>query len=244
MTKILYYIYQILVAPLLAAVTIITAIEVIIGCTVGKASFWSYWPGCIWSKAMVRLLLLPVKIEGRENMVDGESYVIVANHQGAFDIFLVYGYLGRNFKWMMKQSLRNMPLVGKACEKAGHIFVDNSGPKKIQQTYERARAILQNGTSVVVFPEGARTWDGKMRGFKRGAFQLADELQLPILPMTINGAFQVLPRSRGFNFVSWHPLKLTIHPAMPPRPHTATSEHEAMDEAKAIIASKLEPIQQ
>lgn len=239
MIKFFYYIYQLLISPLLLLITVITALEVTIGCTIGNAAFWSYYPGRIWSWLMIRLLLLPVHVEGRENMDPHQSYVIIANHQGAFDIFLIYGFLGRSFKWMMKQSLRNIPLVGKACESADYIFVDKSGPKKIQQTYERARAILQHGMSVVVFPEGARTWDGKLQTFKRGAFQLADELQLPLLPITIDGPFQVLPRARGFNFVNWHPLKMIIHPAIPPRPHTQTSEHETMDEAKEIIASAL-----
>lgn len=236
---IIYRLYQILIAPLLLLITGVTAISVILGCTIGNAAFWSYHPGRLWSWAMIRLLLLPVHVEGRENMDKRQSYVIISNHQGAFDIFLIYGFLGRSFKWMMKQSLRNIPLVGKASESAGFIFVDKSGPKKIQQTYDRARAILQHGMSVVVFPEGARTLDGNMQPFKRGAFQLADELQLPMLPITINGSYDVLPRVRGFNFVAWHPLSMTIHPAMPPRQHTQTSEHEAMDEAKAIIASGL-----
>ena len=86
--------------------------------------------------------------------------MFVANHQGSFDIFLIYGFLGRNFKWMMKKSLRKMPFVGKACEAAGHIFVDKSGPKKVIETIEHARHVLQDGTSLVVFPEGARTFTG------------------------------------------------------------------------------------
>ncbi|MBO4906109.1 MAG: 1-acyl-sn-glycerol-3-phosphate acyltransferase [Bacteroidaceae bacterium] len=239
MTILLYRIYQIIISPLLLLATGLTAITVIIGCTVGNAAFWSYHPGRLWSKVMIRLLLLPVKIEGLENIKQGQSYVMIANHQGSFDIFLIYGYLGRSFKWMMKQSLRNIPLVGKACESSGFIFVDKRGPKKIQETYDRARNILKHGTSVVVFPEGARTWDGKMQPFKRGAFQLAEELQLPLLPMTIQGSYEVLSRSRGFNFVNWHPLRLIIHPAIPPCPRTATSERELMEKATEIISSSL-----
>ena len=65
--------------------------------------------------------------------------------------------------------------------------------------------------SVVVFPEGARTFTGHMGVFKKGAFMLADELQLPVVPLTINGAFNVMPRMRDWHFVNWHPLSLTIH---------------------------------
>jgi len=238
--KYIYCLYQLLISPVLLVLTILTGIATIVGCTIGSASWWSYYPGKCWSWAMIRLLLLPVRVEGLEYMDDAQSYVIIPNHQGAFDIFLVYGFLGRHFKWMMKAQLRQMPLVGKACESAGFIFVDQKGgPKKMKETHDRARAILQGGTSVVVFPEGARTWDGRMRPFKRGAFQLADELQLPLLPVTINGSFEVLPRTRGFNFVTWHPLELIIHPPVHLQGQGTDSEHTAMDETFGIIQSRL-----
>ena len=67
--------------------------------------------GSIWSRIVCRVLLLPIKVEGRENIDKHQSYVFVANHQGPMDIFLIYGYLNRNFKWMMKKALRKMPLA-------------------------------------------------------------------------------------------------------------------------------------
>ena len=187
---------------------------------------------------MIRLLLLPVHVEGREHLDSQQSYVFVANHQGAFDIFLIYGFLGRHFKWEMKESLRNIPLVGRACEAADFIFISKN-PKKIQESQDRARRILQGGVSVVVFPEGARTWDGKMIPFKRGAFQLACELQLPVLPLTINGSFHVLPRKAGFNFVHRHPLKLTIHQPIQPNGSGVEAERALMSEAQSVIQSAL-----
>lgn len=70
--------------------------------------------------------------------------------------------------------------------------------------------------SLVVFPEGARTFTGHMGLFRRGAFSLADELQLPVCPLTINGSFLVMPRTRDYRWINWHPLTLTIHkPIMP-----------------------------
>ncbi|MBQ7495260.1 MAG: 1-acyl-sn-glycerol-3-phosphate acyltransferase [Bacteroidaceae bacterium] len=236
-----YKLYQLFIAaPILLVLTLLTSIATTVGCTVGNASWWSYYPGKWWSWAFLRVLLLPVHVEGREHMDSRQSYVIIPNHQGAFDIFLVYGFIGRNFKWMLKKQLRNMPLVGRACEAAGFIFVDQKGgPKALKETHDRARAILQGGTSLVVFPEGARTFDGSLGRFKRGAFQLADELQLPLLPVTINGSFQVLPRTRGFNFVDWHPLSMTIHHPIPPQGQGPEAEHATMEQARDIIASAL-----
>ena len=208
----MYRLYQILIVlPLVLLATVLTAVVTIIGCTFGKARTWGYYPPMVWSRLMCWLMLLPVKVEGRELLEKRQSYVFVANHQGPYDIFLVYGFLGRNFKWMMKKSLRSIPLVGKACESAGHIMVDKSGPKAIHKTYEQGREVLKHGVSLVVFPEGARSFTGHMAKFRRGAFQLADELQLPVVPVTIDGSFDVLPRQKGINFVTWHPLRLVIH---------------------------------
>lgn len=215
--KYLYRIYQLLIAlPLIAIYTLITCLMVTIGCTLGNGHFWGYYPGKWWAQFIIRILLLPVKVEGRENLVKGQSYVFVANHQGAFDIFLIYGFLSRNFKWMMKRQLRQMPFVGKACESAHHIFVDKRGASKIRETYDRARQTLQGGMSLVVFPEGARSFTGHMGVFKRGAFMLADDIELPVVPLTINGSFDIMPRTRDMKWVVWHPLRLTIHkPILP-----------------------------
>lgn len=235
----LYRLYQLFIAaPILLLLTILTALATTLGCSLGNASWWSYYPGMLWSRAMIRLLLLPVHIEGREHMDPKQSYVFVANHQGAFDIFLIFGFLNRHFKWVMKESLRNIPLVGRACEAADFIFISHN-PKKIQDSHARARRILQGGVSVVVFPEGARTWDGKMIPFKRGAFQLACELQLPVLPMTIDGSFHVLPRSAGFNFVHRHSLSLTIHEPIQPDGKGIEAERALMSEAQSVIQSVL-----
>lgn len=215
--KYLYRTYQLLIAlPLIALCTVLTALVTTIGCTLGNGNFWGYYPGMLWGRAVIALLLLPVKVEGREHLQPGQSYVFVSNHQGSFDIFLIYGFLGRNFKWMMKHQLRKMPFVGRACSAAHHIFVDKRSPKKVQQTYQQARSILQQGMSLVVFPEGARTFTGHMGAFKRGSFLLADELSLPVVPLTINGSFNVMPRTRDMRWVSWHRLTLTIHPPIAP----------------------------
>ena len=226
MLSLLYKLYQIIVGlPILLFITIFTALEVGIGTTIGNGHFWGYYPGRWWAKVIVRVLLIPIKIEGRENLEKDQSYVFVANHQGIFDIFVIYGYLGRNFKWMMKHELGKIPFIGYACRKSHQIFVDKRGPKKIQRTYERAREILQEGYSVTVFPMGT---------FKKGAFALADELQLPVVPLTINGSFDILPRTKGFiNLINWHPLSLTIHQPIYPvgqgPDNVAATMHQAYD---------------
>ncbi len=239
--KYLYRTYQLLIAlPLIAIYTVITSLIVIIGCSLGNGHFWGYYPGKWWAQFIIRILMLPVKVEGRENLVKGQSYVFVANHQGSFDIFLIYGFLCRNFKWMMKRQLRQMPFVGKACEAAHHIFVDKRGASKIRATYDSARQTLQGGMSLVVFPEGARTFTGHMGVFKRGAFMLADDIELPVVPLTINGSFDVMPRTRDMKWVVWHPLRLTIHKPIQPIGKGADNIKYLEQESYKVVMSGLE----
>lgn len=234
MLKILYAIYQICFAlPLILVLTLLTALTTIIGSLLGGAHVWGYWPGKVWSQLICVLLLLPVHVEGRERVHKRTSYVFVPNHQGAFDIFLIYGYLGRNFKWMMKKSLRKIPFVGKACESAGHIFVDRANPKGIRQTMKQAESSLVDGVSLVVFPEGRRTMDGRLGDFKRGAFLLADDLGLPVVPVSISGSFKILPRTG--KWIHWHPLTLTIHEPIPPFGKGAENVRLTMERAREAV---------
>lgn len=242
MISIIYKLYQLLVVlPLFIILTLITALTVVIGCTFGNGHFWGYYPGKWWSVITIRLLLLPVKVEGRENLDPNRSYVFVSNHQGSFDIFLIYGFLCRNFKWMMKRQIGKIPFVGVACRAAHHIFVDKRTPGKVRKTYQQAKETLQDGMSLVVFPEGARTFTGHMGYFKRGAFMLADELQLPVVPLTINGSFDVKPRMKDLSWVYWHPLTLTIHPPILPSGKGNDAMGEMAERSQAQIMTALEP---
>ena len=233
----LFRIYQILIViPILAAVTIIASIITIIMCIPTKGRFWGYYPAKIWAALFCWMNFVRVKVCGKENIDKKTSYVFVANHQGAFDIFSIYGFLGHNFKWMMKASLRKIPFVGFSCRQAGHIFVDRSNAASIRKSMQKAEKQLCGGMSIVVFPEGSRSKTGKMGTFKRGAYLLATELNLPVVPITINGAYKILPRSTALPRPGR--ITLTIHKPIyaPPEGHNL---QQLMDESKNAIASAL-----
>ncbi|MDE6099803.1 MAG: 1-acyl-sn-glycerol-3-phosphate acyltransferase [Paramuribaculum sp.] len=223
---VLYRIYQLLImAPVLLVATIVAALTTIIGCALGGGRWWGYYPARWWGRLFCIMSLVRVKVTGAENIDPATSYVFVANHQGAYDIFSIYGYLPHKFRWMMKASLRKIPLVGYACEKAHQIYVDKSSPSALRHTMERAEEVLRGGTSLVVFPEGARTWNGHMRPFKRGAFTLANEFSLPLVPVTIDGAFDIMPRTRKIPRPGT--IRLTIHPPIP-SPENPARQAEAI----------------
>lgn len=238
--KFLYRLYQLLIFfPLFVVVTIFVALLTSLGCMVGLSRWFAFLPTRFWGWFTIRFLFLPVKVEGREHLQPRQSYIFAANHQGAFDIFLLSGFLGREFKWMMKASLRKVPFVGMACEKASYIFVDKSSRKAVAKTMDDARQRLVGGTSLAVFPEGARTFSGHMGIFRRGAFQLADELQLPVVPITIDGCFDVMPRTKDFHFAQWHPLRLVIHPPIVPTSQGADNIKRTLEESYRIIMDAL-----
>ena len=210
--NILYKIYSFCIAlPLFAVVTMVIATAVVIASLFGDHDTVSYHGPKWWSRITCWLFLIPVRVEGRENIDPKQSYVFLANHQGYFDIFLVYGYLGHNFKWMMKEYLKKIPFVGYACVRSRQIYVGDT-LASIQKTVVQAQQTLHGGMSMVIFPEGTRTYTGEMGPFKKGAFTLANEIGLPIVPMTINGSFHVF--NRKAKSVTQGPLTLTIHPAI------------------------------
>lgn len=196
--KIPYILYQYLISfPLIVVVTLFTAIFTIV-CFPWKNGKAPRAVQVFWSRSVLWLLLVPIKVTGKENVDPKQSYVFVANHQSFLDVFAVYGWLPNNFKWMMKKELRKIPFVGTACAVAGHIFVDRSNPRAALQSVELVKKELVDGISTVIFPEGTRTKNGEMGRFKQGAFKIAMDLHLPVVPISLVGFYDAMPRNHFY----------------------------------------------
>lgn len=240
MKRIFYLLYLWLVAmPIFVVLTILTAVIVMIGCLLGGQSVFSYYPGKIWSWLTCYLMLCPVRVRGRNNLDADQSYVFVANHQGAFDIFLIYGFLGVPMKWVMKAGIAKIPFVGAACRAAGFIFVDNTSAKSATQSVYAAEKCLKSGSSIVVFPEGSRSYTGRMIKFKKGAFQMAVDLHVPIVPISLNGPFDVL--KIGNLCPHPHRLEMIIHEPINTDDIVANGKElqQLAEKTQGIIASGL-----
>lgn len=234
----LFVLYQWLVAlPVLLVLTILTAVFTIVLSPVFPNAQFSYFPARWWGRFFCYLLFIKVKVTGIEKLDPKKSYVIAANHQSIYDIFVVYGWLPMIFKWVMKAELRRIPLVGKACESAGHIFINRKNPVSAKKSLDRAEAQLRNGVSVVVFPEGTRTYTGQMGKFKKGAFRMAADLQLPIVPVTLRGCFERLPRN-GF-VVTPGLIEMIIHEPVEVKGYEHEKQPELMQKLHDIIESAL-----
>ncbi|MCW3806203.1 lysophospholipid acyltransferase family protein [Plebeiibacterium marinum] len=168
--------------------------------------------GVMWAKTVAFFTPMRVAVTGREHITKGQSYVIVANHQSAYDIFALYGFLGIDFRWIMKKELRHAFGIGPASARVGHIFIDRSSPKAAYDSIKEAKNKLVKGTSVVVFPEGTRSDSNTVRRFKSGAFKIAEDLELPILPVTIKDTHKIY-RGKGVD-VKPGRVSITINPCI------------------------------
>ena len=205
---VLYGLYQyIIVWPIMVVLTLFTAVFTMLFVPFRNAEF-VHKVQQFWSRSFYRLMFLPVTVEGLEHIQQGQSYVFVSNHQSMFDVWLIYGWLPVIFKWLMKAELRKVPFVGTACKAAGHIFVDRRNPKAAMESMEEVKKQLKDGVCTVIFPEGTRTKDGQVGRFKRGAFQIALDLQLPVVPISLSGCYNVLPK--GKPFVYRRPVRMYV----------------------------------
>ncbi len=195
--KILYFLYQpykwILYIPFFCLSTILFGPIAAILAFLADDRIASFVGGVIWARLNSWMIPMIVKVSGRENIDTKQSYVVIANHQSAFDIFVLYGFLNINFKWVMKQEARKLPGIGIGCEKVGHIFIDRTDHDSAIKSLNEAKKKIINGTSIIFFPEGTRSFDGVVMDFKKGAFKMALDLNLPILPVSIIGTKEVLP---------------------------------------------------
>ncbi len=181
------------VLPILVLTTTILGSFIIVLSFLGAPDYSSRVFGTLWAKINTKAALIGVQTTGKEHIKQGQSYVIVANHQSLLDIYLLYGFLGIDVKWVMKQELRAVPVLGLACEMMGHVIIDRSDTASALASMKRARERIKDGMSVIFFAEGTRSRSGELRPFKKGAFRMAQELNLPILPITIQNTRHILP---------------------------------------------------
>jgi 1-acyl-sn-glycerol-3-phosphate acyltransferase len=149
-----------------------------------------------------------IEIEGREKAVSGSTYVIIANHQSILDILLI-NCLRYRFKWISKIENINLPVLGWYLRMAGYITVNRGNEESKAEMLERSDQCLRQGISIMIFPEGTRSFDGEIGFFKRGAFQLAIQNALPILPVVIDGTTGILPK-HGLIFRSGYNVKIKV----------------------------------
>jgi len=194
-----------------------------------------------WGRAVIRNASIDLDVVGRENLRPGETYLVMSNHQSLYDIPVLFQVVGPNVRMIAKRELFGVPIFGGALQASGFVAIDRSDRNEAIRSLDRARAVLQGGTHVWIAPEGTRSRTGKLLPFKKGAFYLAFEAGLPILPVTLRGTRDALP-AKGLRSIPGAKVLVTIHPHVDPRPYSArgkTGRQELMDEVRNTIESAL-----
>lgn len=167
----------------------------------------------LWARLILKTCRVEVEVKGRENLAPGRTYVLASNHQSLFDTPIVFAYLPLSFRILYKKSLNRIPFLGWHLFLSGHIGVERESPVKASESLDRAAERIRSGTSVVVFPEGTRSYDGAMRRFRKGSFRLAVKAATPVVPLSISGSRLVM--SRGKVTVYPGKVRLTIGEPIP-----------------------------
>lgn len=189
----IYPLWQWLVyVPLAAVATVTAAVLAILSSLTVSPRFANVWIGATWGRLLTALVPVRVEVSGRDCFDASRSYVVVANHQSQFDIPVIYGHSGLDLRWVAKAELRRVPFIASGCRAIGHVFVDRSDPDQARSAINQAVAKLQPGTGLMFFPEGTRSRGDDLLAFKKGAFRVAIDRQLPVLPVTLTGTRNVL----------------------------------------------------
>ncbi|HXN33888.1 MAG TPA: lysophospholipid acyltransferase family protein [Polyangiaceae bacterium] len=194
-----------------------------------------------WARAVIRNARIDLSVVGSENRVPGETYLVMSNHQSLYDIPVLFQVVGPNIRMIAKRELFHVPIFGGALEASGFVAIDRRNRNKAIRGLDRARAVLTGGTHVWIAPEGTRSRTGKLLPFKKGAFYLAFEAGLPILPVTLSGTRDALP-AKGLRSRPGAKVRVTIHPHVDPRPYAARGKpgrQALMDDVRRTIESAL-----
>jgi 1-acyl-sn-glycerol-3-phosphate acyltransferase len=181
---------------LLLVTAIVFSIISVFAALVDRTGKFYLWVAKVWSMTSLFYFGIRVRIKGAEHIEQGQNYVYAVNHSSYMDIPILVGYIPDNLRLTLRSSLTRIPIWGWALLVGPFLVLDRTNPKRAQRTIGKAIERIHSGASVLFFPEGTRTPTGQMQPFKRGAFHLAREAGVPILPVALIGAYQILPRHK------------------------------------------------
>jgi 1-acyl-sn-glycerol-3-phosphate acyltransferase len=193
---------------------------------------------CFWASLYTWLNpAWPVRIEGREHVRRDEAYVMVANHLSLLDILVLFR-LFTHFKWVSKIENFRVPFIGWNMSLNRYVKLRRGNRASVVQMMKECRETLAAGNSIMMFPEGTRSPDGRMRAFKTGAFELALECGRPILPIVIQGTSDALPK-HGFVLRGRHPITVTILEELPVERFRGDTVEALTNRVRSIIAERI-----
>lgn len=211
----------------------------VFGCTVILFSFFSrtgnsvHHVARLWGRSILWIAGIKVRIIGLEYIDPERSAIYMSNHQSNFDIPVFFSALPVQFRWLAKAELFKIPIFGQGMRGAGYISIDRSNRKSALSSLARAAESIRKGTSVLLFPEGTRSIDGRLLPFKSGGFILAADAGVPIVPMAVHGTFHVMPKHR--NIIHRHAVWIVIRPPIDATGYSRKTRNDLMKNVRSSI---------
>ncbi len=207
-----------------------------------SASLWAMRRWCISS---ARGLSIGIEASGAENVPQSGAFVYCSNHQSLVDILVLGAVLPGDYKWAAKRSLMKIPFLGWHLRLAGHVPVDRgAGGKAAEQVIDRFAEVLRRGKPLLIFPEGTRTPDGEIKPFKAGAFKAAVRGDAPIVPVALDGTFDMMSKGDHRAADDRSVVRVRIGPpiAIPPGADEGERVELLMEEARVAMAQLFEEV--
>jgi 1-acyl-sn-glycerol-3-phosphate acyltransferase len=196
--------------PAISVYTILLGFASLVSSLVDRRGHFAHRCAQVWSRWILGTTGVQLRMHGDLPALSSGSCVYVANHQSIYDIPVVFAALPTQLRILAKASLGRIPFLGWHLHRSGHVLVDrqNPGPSVMRRMEE----LVREGASLIVFPEGTRSDDGTLGRFKAGAFIIAIDHHLPVVPLTLIGTSAVMRKG----FVTTRPgvVDVTVHPAM------------------------------
>ncbi len=191
-----YRLHTAIIVVWVVGVTLVLGVTVILVALFSRNGNMPHLIARAWARSILIVAGTPVSVEGIENLKIDGSVILMPNHQSNFDIPLLLGCLPVQFRWLAKAELFKIPIFGRGMRGCGYISIDRSNRKSAFRSLAEAAQKIRNGVSVLIFPEGTRSWDGEIQSFKKGGFVLSVDAGVPIIPIVISGTRAVMPKGK------------------------------------------------
>jgi len=192
----------------------------------------------IWSKSILFVSGIKVDVDGLANIDPGKSYIYMANHRSNFDIPVLLSCLPIQFRWLAKAELFKIPIFGRAMSGAGYVKIDRSNRESAFRSIDEVAAKMKNGVSVMIFPEGTRSQDGKVKPFKKGGFVMAVDTGAPIVPVILRGTRSIM--TKGNWRINPDKVTLSIEKPIDTSGFTRDTKENLIKKVRSVICDVFE----
>jgi 1-acyl-sn-glycerol-3-phosphate acyltransferase len=223
--------------PAIALYTIVLGTLSIVSSLFDGRGYFAHWCARMWSRLILATTGVSVEVSGLDRLDPHGTYVFVANHQSFYDIPVLFWSLPQQLRIIAKESLGSFPFIGWHLRRTGHMLVDRRRPDR-SKIFGWAARLTRNGLSLIVFPEGTRSADGRVGKFKGGSFYLALEAGLPVVPLSVVGSRHVMLKNRLATYPGH--VRLVVHDVIDTRPLAGSDPREFAERVREIVATAAE----